>query len=343
MIPPAIKKLITHAKRKKATDIHICVGAPILFRVGRDLIPASEGKLTADITERMATDLLGEDEMSRFREHMDADLIIADEEDRHRVNVSLDNGTVGIVIRILPELPRTLDDLRVPSVVKHLSTFNKGLILITGSTSQGKSATMSGIINEINHRDRRHIITIEDPVETVHPNVQSIVRQREIGRDTEDFHSGLRAALRQDPDVVAIGEMRDYETIRIGLTAAETGILVLSTLHIISIDKLMERLLSYAPQEDATHFRFLLAGALQAVIHQELLPSVDGGKRVACEVLVVTDAARNIIRHRDSFMLRNTIQTGQRHGMISMRQSIQSLIDEGAVVEDAAQSILQNY
>lgn len=343
MIPPAIKKLITHAKRKKASDIHICVGAPILFRVGRDLLPASEGTLTPDITERMAADLLGEEEMRRFREQMDIDLIIADEEDRHRVNISLNGGAVGIVIRILTELPRTLDELGLPPVVKDLSTRNKGLILITGSTSQGKSATMSGLINEINQRDRRHVITIEDPVETVHTNIQSIIRQREIGRDTQDFQTGLRAALRQDPDVVAIGEMRDYETIRIALTAAETGVLVLSTLHVISIDKLMERLLSYTPQEDATHFRFLLAGALQAVIHQELLPAVDGGKRVACEVLVVTDAARNIIRHRDSFMLRNMIQTGQRHGMVSMRQSIQNLIDQGAVVEDAAQSILQNY
>jgi twitching motility protein PilT len=343
MIPPAIKKLVTHAKKKKATDIHICVGAPILFRVGRDLVPASQGNLTPEITERMASDLLGPEDMQRFREQMDYDLIIADEEDRHRVNVSLDNGTVGMVIRILPELPRSLDELGLPPIVKDLSTRNKGLILITGATSQGKSATMSGLINEINARERRHIITIEDPVETVHPNRQGIVRQREVGRDTQDFQSGLRAALRQDPDVVAIGEMRDYETIRIALTAAETGILVLSTLHVISIDKLMERMLSYAPQEDATHVRFLLAGALQAVIHQELLPAVDGGKRVACEVLVVTDAARNIMRNRDSFMLRNMIQTGQRHGMISMRQSIQGLIDEGVVMEDAAQSVMQNY
>ena len=202
---------------------------------------------------------------------------------------------------------------------------------------------MSGIINEINVHQRRHIITIEDPIENLHINKMSVIRQREVGRDTRSFYTGLRAALRQDPDVIAIGEMRDYETIKIALTASETGVLVLSTLHVISIDKVMERLLSYAPAEDQGHLRFLLAGALQGMIHQELIPAINGAKRVACEVLLATDAVKNVIRTRDSFMLRNIIHTGGRHGMISMKQSVAALVDEGAITPEMAQSIVVNY
>lgn len=343
MISPGLKKLIRLAKSRKASDIHVCAGSPILFRIGRDLVPASEGVLTPEVTHRMATEMLTSQELDRFHREHDYDLMVADEEDRHRVNLSYSNGTVGIVIRILPDEAPTIESLHLPDVVKTIASHTKGLILITGSTSQGKTSTLSAIIHEINTTARRHIVTIEDPVETMHTNELSIVRQREIGRDTPNFAKGLRAALRQDPDVLAIGEMRDYETIRIALTAAETGVLVLSTLHIISIDKLMERLLSYAPQEEQIHLRFLLAGALQAVIHQELLPAVDGGRRVACEVLLATDAAKNIIRHRDSFMLRNIIHTGSSQGMITMRQSVARLLEEGAVPEEAADLVLANY
>ena len=189
----------------------------------------------------------------------------------------------------------------------------------------------------------KHIVTIEDPVEYIHRNKRSIVRQREVGKDTQTFASGLRAALRQDPDVIAIGETRDYETIRIALTAAETGVLVLSTLHIISIDKFIERLLSYAPPEDEGHIRFLLADSLQGIIHQELLPTRDGGKRVACEVLHVTDAARNIIRKRGAYYLRNVITTGSQYGMMTMKQSIDKLIQDGLIGDDVANSVLVNY
>jgi len=247
------------------------------------------------------------------------------------------------VIRILPEEARSLDELRLPPVVKELAALTKGLILITGSTSQGKSATMSGIIHEINVHQRRHVITIEDPIENIHLNKRSIVRQREVGRDTKGFYSGLRAALRQDPDVIAVGEMRDYETIKIALTAAETGVLVLSTLHVISIDKMIERLLSYSPAEDQEHMRYLLSAALQAVIHQELLPALAGSKRVACEILIATDAVKNVMRRRDSFMLRNVIHTGARHGMITMKQSVEDLLQKGLIASEVAEAVMANY
>ena len=343
MIPPGTSKLIKLAKSRGASDVHICAGAPILFRIGRNLIPATSGAITPDLSQRMVSELLLPEQLKVFQEQLDFDLMIGDEEGRYRVNVSFNGQAYGAVIRILPQDPHSLEWLKLPPAVKGLTEATKGLILITGSTSQGKTATMSGIINEINETKQRHIVTIEDPVETVHPVKKSIVRQREIGRDTKSFSAGLRAALRQDPDVIAIGEMRDYETIKIALTAAETGILVLSTLHIISIDKLMERLLSYAPSEDQMHLRYLLAGALQGVVHQELLPTVDGRKRVACEILLTNDAVKNVIRHRDSFMLRNIIHTGSRMGMVTMRQSVSDLLEQGAISQEVADGVLVNY
>jgi twitching motility protein PilT len=343
MISPGLRKMIHDAMAKRATDIHLCAGSPILYRIGRELVPGSSATLTSEVTRQMAEQLMTPEQMEHFNRRLDLDLMVSDDLGRYRVNVSFNNQNVSLVIRLLPEEARTLDDLHLPEAVKQLAHANKGLILITGSTSQGKTATMSGIIHEINISRRQNIITIEDPIETVHANAMSIVRQREIGRDTEHFHSGLRAALRQDPDVVAIGEMRDYETIKIALTAADTGVLVLSTLHILSIDQLIERLLSYAPAEDASHIRYLLSGALRGVVHQELLPATDGGKRVACEVLVATDAVRNIMRSRDSFRLRNVIHMGMQHGMVSMRQSVEQLRNAGQISPDIAEAVLRNY
>ncbi len=343
MISPGIKKLITLAIEQSASDIHICVGAPILFRIGKELIPSTAGKVTPELAERLVFEMLTPPQIEEFRRLLDYDLMISDDQGRYRVNISYNDRAVGAVIRILPEQAQTIDELALPPVVRDLAGATKGIVLITGGTSQGKTTTMSGIIHEINRNHRKHIITIEDPIETLHTPVHSIIRQREIGRDTKTFSSGLRAALRQDPDVVAIGEMRDYDTIKVALTAAETGTLVLSTLHVISIDKIIERLLSYGPADEQDHVRYLLAGALVAIIHQELIPALDGGKRVACEILMATDAVKNIIRRRDSFMLRNVITTGGRYGMISMRQSIGELVEKDLVARDVAEGILVNY
>jgi twitching motility protein PilT len=338
-----ITQFIANAKAHKATDVHIISGAPVLYRVGRELLPATKTKLTPAMAEQLVFQLLKEEQQQLFRQRLDFDLMAGDENGRYRVNISYNDGAVGAVIRILPEEPRSIDELKLPPVVSYLSGLTKGLVLITGATSQGKTTTMSAMINEINITQRKHIVTIEDPIETVHSNKMGIVRQREVGRDTKDFHSGLRAALRQDPDVIAIGEMRDYETIRIALTAAETGVLVLSTLHIISIDKMIERVLSYAPPEEENHLRYMLAGALQGVIHQELLPCPQGGKRVAVEVLIATDAAKNVMRGRGAFFLRNIIATGSRYGMLTMEQSVKGLLAEGAISQEVADNVMTNY
>ena len=337
------KQLLEHAKANDASDIHICAGAPILFRVGGELVPVTKEILTPEQSRDISLELLTEDQQRRFEEDLDYDVMLADQDGRYRINIGYFNAVVGATIRILPTRPRTIQELFLPDIVQELAHRTKGLVLITGSTSQGKTTTMAAMIDDINAGFKKHIITIEDPIEYVHTNKSGVVRQREVGKDTQTFASGLRAALRQDPDVIAIGEMRDYETIRIALTAAETGVLVLSTLHVISVDKILERLLSYAPSADEGQLRFLLAESLQGIIHQELLPTTSDERRVACEILVVTGAAKNIIRRRGGFFLRSVIETGKKHGMTTMVESVNALLDQKLITEGVAKQVLVNY
>ncbi len=337
------KQLLEHAKSQHATDIHICADAPIFFRVGGKLVPVTKEKMTAEQSRDISLDLLNEAQKTQFEKNLDFDLMLADGSGRYRINIGFFNGAVGSTIRILPSRPMSIDELLLPDVVKDLTKKTKGLILITGSTSQGKTTTMTSMIDEINATCEKHIVTIEDPIEYVHTNKVGVVRQREVGRDTQSFYNGLRAALRQDPDVIAIGEMRDYETIKIALTAAETGVLVLSTLHVISIDKIIERLLSYAPASDESQLRFLLAESLQGIIHQELVPTTDGRQRVACEILVMTNAAKNIIRRKGGYFLRTVIETGKKHKMNTMAESINTLLEAGTINEGVAESVMSNY
>jgi twitching motility protein PilT len=337
------RQLLEHAKAQGATDIHVCAGAPIMFRIGGKLVPITKETLTAAQSRDISLELLTDEQRATFERNLDFDLMLADGVGRYRINVGYFNGEVGSTIRILPTKPRTIDELLLPEIVTKLAGRTKGMVLITGSTSQGKTTTMTAMIDHINSTCEKHIVTIEDPIEYVHTNKAGVVRQREIGKDTKSFEAGLRAALRQDPDVIAIGEMRDYETIKIALTAAETGVLVLSTLHVISIDKIIERLLSYAPASDEGQLRFLLAESLQGVIHQELVPTVSGGQHVACEILVVTSAAKNIIRRKGGFFLRSVIETGRKHGMTTMLESLNSLLEAGTISENVAKAVSTNY
>lgn len=336
--------ILSLARSKRAADVHIVAGSPVLFRVGGDLVPVTRETLTPEKAKELTYSILTDAQKEEFESKLDIDFMMTDrEKNRYRTNVSFNDGDVGAVIRLLASEPKRLDEILMPPVVAQLATARKGLVLLTGSTSQGKTTTMAAMIDEVNRNHRKHIITIEDPIEYVHRNKNSIVRQREVGKDTSSFDRGLRAALRQDPDVIAIGEMRDYDTIRIALTAAETGVLVLSTIHVISIDKIIERLLSYAPESGDGHIRLLLAESLLGVIHQELVPTVDGGKRVACEILMCTDAVRNVMRNRGTFHLRNAIVTGQRWGMRSMKNSLDELFDGGVISQDVYETVVQNY
>jgi twitching motility protein PilT len=339
----SIHEILQHGRAHKVSDIHVAPGAPVLFRIASKLLPATPKPLTSKQSEKLSLELLNEHQLEQFRRNLDFDYMATDDYGRYRVNVGYFDGEVGTVIRILAQRPKTLDELKLPAVVRELATATKGLVLLTGSASQGKTTTMTAIIDDINATQPRHVITIEDPIEYLHTNKMGLIRQRQIGRDTADFHSGLRAALRQNPDVISIGEMRDFETIKIALTAAETGCLVLSTLHIMSIDKIIERLLSFVPTEDEGHIRYVLADTLVGIIHQELVPTRDGGKRVAAEILVVNQATKHIIRNRGTFFLRNVITTGKKHGMVSMQTSLQNLVDEGAITPETMADVMVNY
>lgn len=339
----SIHEVLKHGRAHRVSDIHVAPGAPILFRLNRRLIPATTKTLTSKQSERLSLELLSEAQRQQFHTNLDYDFMAIDDYGRYRVNVGYFDGEIGTVIRILAQRPKTLSELKLPAIVRELAGATKGLVLLTGSASQGKTTTMTAIIDDINNSQPRHVITIEDPIEYLHVNKKGLVRQRQIGRDTQDFHSGLRAALRQNPDVISIGEMRDFETIKIALTAAETGCLVLSTLHIMSIDKIIERLLSFVPTEDEGHIRYVLADTLVGVIHQELVPTRDGGKRVACEILIANQATKHIIRNRGTFFLRNVITTGKKFGMISMQTSLQEMVDEGSITAETMADVMMNY
>ncbi len=339
-----IWNILNLAQQKKAADVHIVAGSPVLFRIKGELTPVTREVLDNRMTRELTYSMLRREQIEDFEANLDIDFMLSDENrNRYRVNVSFNDGAVGAVVRLLASAPMTLDEIRLPEIVRKMTQARKGLILITGATSEGKTTTMAAMIDEINRTERKHIITIEDPIEYVHFNKKSVVRQREIGKDTKSFARGLRAALRQDPDMIAIGEMRDYETIKIALTAAETGVLVISTIHVISIDKIIERFLAYAPDGSDGHMRSLLSEALLGVIHQELLSTVDGGKRVAVEILVTTDAVRNVMRNRGTFHLRNVITTGVRYGMRSMKTSLDELLDEGVIHESVYNRVIANY
>ncbi len=339
-----IQSILNVARTKRATDVHIASGSPVLLRVEGELMPITKESLTAKLAKDLTYALLSPAQIAEFEQALDLDFMTSDaEKHRYRVNISYNDRDVGAVIRLLPSEPMAIEALKLPPTVSKLPLARNGLILITGSTSQGKTTTMSAMIDLINRTQRQHIITIEDPIEYVHVNKKSVIRQREVGKDTQSFMRGLRAALRQDPDVIAIGEMRDYDTIKIALTAAETGVLVLSTLHIISIDKIIERLISYAPDGGDGHIRTLLAEALRGIVHQELLPTIDGGKRIACEILVATDAVRNVMRNRGTFHLRNIITTGQRYGMQTMKASLDQIQEEGVITEAIYNGVVEAY
>lgn len=339
-----IHAILDEARAANATDVHIMAQSPVYFRVDGDLQPFSDEIITASMARHLACALLSEPQIASLDEHLDLDFMCVDPgQQRYRVNVGWFNGATGATIRLLPNRPLPIEDLKLPPIVEEMTHRGKGLILITGSTSQGKTTTMASMVDAINRHSRKHIVTIEDPIEYLHTNLRSLVRQREVGRDTKSFSSGLRAALRQDPDVLLIGEMRDYDTIETALRAAETGVLVLSTMHILSIEKLMDRLLAYVPPGRENMIRTMTAESLLAVIHQELLPTIDGGKRVAAEVLVGTRAVRNQIRGGTDLQLRTSLLSGRDVGMTTMAASLQGLLAEGVISEGIYENAAKNY
>ena len=328
-----------------ASDIHITVDSTPVARIKGKFIKLTDKILTKYDTEEMAKEIAGEKNFKRIQEHGECDFSVAIESgERFRVNAYKQKGHYAIAIRTITSQIPSFETLGLPEVLKTFTEKHKGLVLVTGPTGSGKSTTLASLIDIINENQQRHIITLEDPIEYVHHHKQSLVNQREIGQDTESFNTALRAILRQDPDVILVGEMRDPETISIAWTAAETGHLVFSTLHTVGAAKTIDRIVDMFPSEQQQQIRTQLSTVCEGVISQQLLQTIDGRKRVAAlEVMVATPAIRNLIRENKTYQIPNMIQTGSKFGMQSMDQELVNLYRQGSITRDSVLSRCTDY
>lgn len=327
-----LNELLEKTAKENASDLHLTVGISPTIRVNGQLTGIDDKKLTAVDTLRYVKELLGDryDEYEKKGE-MDTSLSLPGI-GRFRVNAYKQRGSDAVAIRVVALKIPTLNEIKMPSVVKELTKKQRGLVLITGPTGSGKSTTLAAMINEINTTRASHIITLEDPVEYLHKHNKSIINQREIGKDTLSYQNALRSALREDPDVILVGEMRDLETISIAITAAETGHLVLSTLHTIGAAKTIDRIIDVFPPYQQQQIKIQLAAVLQGIISQQLIPRADEKGRVAAlEVMVVNSAIQNLIREGKTHQIQSSIQTGSKYGMKTMDMSLVDLYKQGLI------------
>ncbi|HEY8189116.1 MAG TPA: type IV pilus twitching motility protein PilT, partial [Micavibrio sp.] len=334
--------LLRFAIQNNASDLHLSpLNAPVI-RVHGDLKRIKADPLQSDDIRTMLYSVMTEDQRADFEREMELDFAVAyGEKARFRVNAFTTRTGTAAVFRSIPSLVPTMEELELPPIMRRFAELEKGLILVTGPTGSGKSTTLASMVNHINENEGRHIITIEDPVEFFHTSKKSLVNHRELGTDTKSFARALKSVLREDPDVILVGEMRDYETIALALTAAETGHLVFGTLHSNSAAKTIDRIIDAFPTGDKEMIRAMLASSLQGVVAQTLLKKSDGGGRVgAFEILVGTNAVRNLIRENQVAQLYSMIQTGSRYGMITMEDAINAMIDQGIVDKDEARRAL---
>jgi twitching motility protein PilT len=326
--------------RVDGSDLHLQVGLPPMLRVdgalrAMDDAPSLE---PADV-EKLVFSILDDDQKEILIKDKEVDFSFAfGNYGRFRVNAFHERGNLAAALRLIPAKIRSLEELTMPKVMGEFTKFPRGLLLVTGPTGSGKSTTLAAMVDKINTEKALHILTIEDPIEYAHSSKKSIVVQREIHYDTYSFAAALRSSLRQDPDVVLIGEMRDLETIAAAVTIAETGHLVLATLHTNSAAQSIDRMIDVFPPHQQQQIRVQLAGMLQAICSQRLVPSIGGGRVVAAEILVVTGAVRNIIREGKTHQIDAAIQTGAEYGMQSMDRQLVSLIQEGKITFDEAKN-----
>ena len=335
-----IFKLLEIGVELGASDIHITVDSPPIARVKGSFIKLREENLSKEDTFQMAKEITGPKKFKILEEHGEVDLSVSIKTgDRFRVNAYKQKGNYAIAIRTITSQIPTFKTLGLPDVVASFAEKHKGLVLVTGPTGSGKSTTLASLIDIINSTQERHIITLEDPIEYVHHHKKGIVNQREIGNDTDSFNAALRAALRQDPDVILVGEMRDPETVSIALTAAETGHLVFSTLHTVGSAKTIDRIVDMFPAEQQQQVRTQLSTVCEGVISQQLIKTIDGRNRVAAlEVMVTTPAIRNLIRENKTYQIQNIIQTSSKIGMQSMDQELVNLFRQGKISRESVLS-----
>lgn len=323
---------------QNASDLHISANCEPAIRVDGKLIRLNYQRFTPPITQRMMYDILSDDQIHRFETSMELDFSYQlPRRARFRVNCFRDRGAVASAFRLIPQKIPTVKELNLPPMLDTLTAKPRGLILVTGPTGHGKSTSLAAMIHKINHDRSEHIITIEDPIEYLHVNAKSIINQRELGQDTKSFGAALRSALREDPDVMLVGEMRDVETIALAITAAETGHLVFATLHTNTAAESIDRIIDVFPPGQQEQIRIQLANNIQAVISQQLLARAGAPGRVpAVEIMVATPAIRNLIRENKSHQIPSTIQTSHQFGMISMDQSLRDLYMKGQITLDDA-------
>ena len=339
-----LNQLLSYSIDSGASDLHLSVGSVPMVRINGAMKPLNLDVLHQDDIEKMLPEVMDKDQMAIFREQKEMDFSAKLEgKGRFRVNFFNQINGLAAVFRTIPDTIKSCDELGIPPFMQDLAMIDRGLVLLTGPTGSGKSTTLAAMVDHINRNKACHIITIEDPVEYYHHTKESLINQRELGASTHSFSNALRAALREDPDVILVGEMRDLETISLALTAAETGHLVLSTLHTSSAVKSIDRIIDIYPSGQKDQIRSMLSESLEAVISQKLLPTKDGKGRVpACEVMISSTAIRNLIREDRVFQITSVIQSGGVEGMQTLDQDLQRLVTQGKIERKVAMDIADN-
>jgi twitching motility protein PilT len=333
-----IEILLAEVIKRNASDLHIQVAMPPMFRVDGTLSPMfGYQPLTENDVEGLIFSVLDEEQKQILLKDKEFDFSFAfGDQARFRVNAFHESGNLAMALRVIPSKIFSVEELGLPSIVNKFADYPRGLVLVTGPTGSGKSTTLASVIHKINNEKSSHIITIEDPIEYMHKSIKSAVVQREVHYDTFSFGVALRSVLREDPDVVLIGEMRDLETIAAAITIAETGHLVLATLHTNSASQSIDRMIDVFPPHQQTQIRTQLSNILMAICSQRLIPTIGGGRIAAAEILIATPAVRNIIREGKSHQLEAVIQTGAQFGMQAMDRTLADLVQKGVVTFDEA-------
>ncbi len=340
----ALEEILKIAKVAGASDVHLTVGIPPKMRVNGDLLNMDFPKMLPPDTEAVADEIMNERQKEIFTERGEFDMSFSIPNlGRYRVNAYHQRGSIALAFRLVDTQVPSPESLGIPESVVELSQRKRGLVLVTGPTGSGKSTTLAAIIDQINKTRDAHVITLEDPIEYLHQHQMSMVNQREIGIDSGSYANALRAALREDPDVILVGEMRDFETISVAITAAETGHLVLSTLHTIGAASTVDRVIDVFPPHQQQQIRIQLANVLEAVISQQLVPTSDNKGRVAAfEVMHANHAVRNLIREGKSHQLMSVIQTNRKLGMITMDEALTQLYYSGKISKESAIEFAQD-
>lgn len=336
-----LTQLLAFTMQNDASDLHLSAGNPPIIRAAGSLKRVKADPLTSDDIRTMLYSVMTEDQRAEYEKNMEIDFAIAlGDKARFRVNGFTTRLGSAAVFRTIPTEVPTMEDLKLPPVIRRLAELENGIVLVTGPTGSGKSTTLASMINHINLTSSKHILTIEDPVEFFHTSQKSLINHREVGTDTNSFSKALKSALREDPDVILVGEMRDYETISLALTAAETGHLVFGTLHSNSAPKTIDRIIDVFPTGDKEMVRAMISSSLQGVVAQTLLKKSEGGRVGAFEILIGTNAVRNLIRENQIPQMYSMIQTGSRYGMVTMEDCINELANTGVIDKEEARRAL---